>query len=62
MQNGITTRTMRFMAHDFSHIFLITDVHDTTCREFVFDKDIKENLDGWHFQRTCNFRDAASRV
>lgn len=37
MQNGITTRAMRFMAHDFPHIFLVADMHDTACRELVFD-------------------------
>lgn len=62
MQNGITTRAMRFMAHDFPHIFLVANMHDTTCGELVFDKGIEENFDGWHFQRTCNFRDSSSRI
>lgn len=50
MQNGIIIRIMCFMVYDFFYIFFIIDVYDIICCEFVFDKDIKENFDGWYFQ------------
>jgi hypothetical protein len=62
VQDRITTTHVGLMLHDRLNILFVTNVHEATRRQAVFDDNVEEEFDRRHLKASCKVGDSLTRI